>query len=164
MNAVSRTYTDHARAIRSNLIEVERACGIPKAAELIKQARFSLGLLLEYTNNPHHPYVRAHNLRELRNENLKAPQADEPVFPDDVPEGEWERLEFCRVKLNDIAGLIYSRLYLAAGAMHINAGVDFISRAWQDTLLARCLISEALSNMATEDLPPIEIHQCASDI
>jgi len=154
---LNSNYFDGVRAMRARLLDIEGVIGHPHARLLIRNARYSLGLVLEHTGNPHNPYTRAHNTRKLHGENYRAPQADMPTNPKSWPIGDViAKMEVVRQELNDVARLIHSSLYLPLGEMELSHVADFVSRAWQDTLLARCYVSATLAAAAEKDLPPIE--------
>ena len=153
------TYIDHIRGLRGDLLEIETHLRDPyvrPALELVVNARMSLGLVLDILELPDRNYVRAHNIRKLHGENFRVPQADVKEWMEDWPIQPEASLEFTRQRLTEVARLIYTRLCISAWELDINFGVDFVSRAWQDTLLARCHVSTALSHMAFLPLPANE--------
>ena len=149
----NRFISDEIRFTRGRLMDAMDNCiDVPGAHVLLQEARFSLGLLLEWMNEPENPYAKVHNARK-RGENYFIPETDTPVFPHQWPNAKVERLEEVRTYLNDVARKMHSSLYLAAGSLNLNHGVDFIARAWQDTLLARCYVSQALVAEAEKEYP-----------
>jgi len=149
--SLNTTYFDHVIRMRQRIINAERSITVKSATHLMTTARFSLGLVLDLSNYPHNPYKRAHQIRARGKGNKKAlnpltEDAEEMRFHGSSVAD----LEMLRQELDNIAHLIHSSLYLPLGSMDLGHLADFVSRAHQDILLARCFVSVQLARMATE--------------
>lgn len=148
---LTKDYFSHIKDIRQNLINIEVIVGIPEVEAHIRNARYMLGVTMDLAGVPQNPYQRAHNLRSFKNKNVKAKRRLKPETISNESFSEVEKLEIIREKLNYMARIIHSRLYLTIGEIQISHLADFISRSQQEVYLARCCVSAALSELATEE-------------